>query len=404
MAERAHVASQNSTPDAESGLGVLDILIVLAMRKALIVTATLGAALIAAVVSLLWPHTFTATSRLMPPQQTQSLATAVLGQLGLSGGLSSAALGLRSPSDLYVSILKGRTVADAIIARFKLKELYDETLDVDARRALQRRVFIGSGRDGIITIEVEDRDAARAAAIANGFVEELERLTFTMAMTEAGQRRLFFEKQLRLVRDDLTNAEVALRQFLEGSGLSIPEGQAQITVAAAAQLQAEIAAKEVQLSSMRSFASDKNPELIRSEQELKSLRYQLARLGKNTGGSDGDVLVALRKLPGAYQAYLQRLRDVKYQETLFELLSKQYEVAKIEEAKNSVIIQVIDRAAVPDKRSWPKRTLIVVLSGLAALMLSIVYVVLCHVFERWKNDPLDSGKLSTLRKHISFRL
>jgi tyrosine-protein kinase Etk/Wzc len=301
---------------------------------------------------------------------------------------------------LYVSILKGRTIADAIIARFNLKEAYGETLDADARRALDRRVFVSAGRDGIITVEVEDREPMRAADIANAFVEELERLTFGMAMTEAGQRRLFFEKQLKLVRDDLTSAEFGLRKFLEESGLAIPEGQAQLTVSAAAHVQAEIAAKEVQVSTMRSFASENNPDLIRAEQELKTLRQQLARLGKNSGKSDGDVLVALRKLPRDYQVYLQRVRDVKYQETLFELLAKQYEVAKIEEAKNATVIQVIDKAIPSDKRSWPKRTLIVILSAIAAFMISVVYVILREALERWQRDPVDSEKLLALRKHF----
>jgi tyrosine-protein kinase Etk/Wzc len=400
MRDENNPISQADGVAKDQGLDILGLLLALAKYKRTILAITVGAALIAAAVSLVLPSTFLAVSRIMPPQQSQSLATAVLGQLGVAGGLSSAALGLRSPSDLYVSILKGRTIADAIIARFNLKEAYGETLDADARRALDRRVFVSAGRDGIITVEVEDREPMRAADIANAFVEELERLTFGMAMTEAGQRRLFFEKQLKLVRDDLTSAEFGLRKFLEESGLAIPEGQAQLTVSAAAHVQAEIAAKEVQVSTMRSFASENNPDLIRAEQELKTLRQQLARLGKNSGKSDGDVLVALRKLPRDYQVYLQRVRDVKYQETLFELLAKQYEVAKIEEAKNATVIQVIDKAIPSDKRSWPKRTLIVILSAIAAFMISVVYVILREALERWQRDPVDSEKLLALRKHF----
>jgi tyrosine-protein kinase Etk/Wzc len=396
---------RNATSQHGRGpMHLLDVLILLAEYRKSIAIATFGAALVAAVISLVWPYTYTSSTRIMPPQQTQSLATLLIGQLGGAGGaLNPAALGLKNPSDLYVSILRGRTITDAIIQRFKLKELYDSDSDVSARKALERRVSVTAARDGIITVEVEDRDAIRAAEIANAFIQELERLTLNLAVTDAGQRRVFFEQQVKAAKDDLTKAELALRTFLEDSGLAFPEGQTQLTVAAAAQLRAEVTAKEVQLSAMRSFAAEGNPELIRAERELASLRQQLTRIGKNSKSEGGDVLVSLRGVPGASQAYLQRVRDVKYQEVLFEILAKQYEIARVEEAKNATIVQVIDRAIPPDKRSWPHRTLIVLLAALSAFMLSIVRVLILETVNKWRRDPDEAPKLALLCGNLGLR-
>jgi tyrosine-protein kinase Etk/Wzc len=383
---------------------LLDVLILFAKYRRTIFISTFSAAVIAAVASLVWPHSYTSSTRIMPPQQSQSLATLLVGQLGAAGGaLNPAALGLKNPSDLYVSILKGRTIADAIIQRFDLKQLYDANSDVSARLALEQRVAVTAARDGIITVEVEDRDAARASDIANAFIEELERLTLKIAVTDAGQRRLFFEKQVKAAREDLTKAELALRTFLEESGLAVPEGQTQLTVTAAGQLRAEVTAKEVQLSAMRSFAAENNPDLVRAERELASLKQQLARIGKSQKSEGGDVLVSLKGVPGASQVYFQRLRDVKYQEVLFEVLAKQYEIAKVEEAKNATVVQVIDRAIPSDKRSWPKRTLIVLVAAISALMLSIIWVMICEKLNEWREDAVGAHKLATLRANVRMR-
>jgi tyrosine-protein kinase Etk/Wzc len=400
------VNSETDLTDRRGGgqMHLLDVLIQVTKYRRSIFLTTFGAAVVAAIISLVWPHSYTSSARIMPPQQTQSLATLLMGQLGSAGGaLNPAALGLKNPSDLYVSILKGRTIADAIIQRFKLRELYDADSDVSARKALEQRVSVTAARDGIIAVEVQDRDAVRAAEIANAFIEELERLTLNLAVTDAGQRRVFFEKQVKAARDELTNAEVALRSFLEESGLSVPEGQTQLTVAAAAQLRAEVTAKEVQLSAMRLFAAENNPDLVRAERELASLKQQLARIANSPKKEGGDVLVALRGVPGASLIYFQRLRDVKYQEVLFEVLAKQYEIAKVEEAKNATVVQVIDKAIPSDKRSWPKRTLIVLLAAMSAFMLTIVWVMIREKVNEWREDPEGAQKLVVLRDNLGIR-
>src|SRR5205814_5714125 len=290
------------------------------------------------------------------------------------------------------------TVADNLIARFELNKVYQQELQSGTRLALQGNTSIAAGRDGIITVEVDDKDPKRAADLANSYVEELMKLTKVLAVTEASQRRLFFERQLLQVKDNLTTAEVAARQGLQKGGLAQVDAQGRSMIEVTARLRAQISVKEVQIGSMRTFAAEGNPELQRTQQELEALRRELARIegvspvaatgkGEASGGSGLDNL--------------GRLRDVKYYEFLYELFAKQYELARIDEAKDATIIQVMDKAIEPDRRSRPKRMLIVVLSAFVAL---IVSVLSAFVLEgaRVKKNPAQTSRLDRLRSQLRW--
>jgi capsule polysaccharide export protein KpsE/RkpR len=299
------------------------------------------------------------------------MTATVLGQLGVLSGGANAALGIRNPLDLYAGMLKSRTVADNLIQRFDLRKLYDIDTQVAARKALAGQTSIIVGRDGIITIEVDDRDPKRAADLANGYVDELTKLTQTLAITEASQRRLFFEKQLKLAKDGLSTAEVDLKKTQESTGLIQLDEQGKAMIESIARVRAEIAAKEVELSAMQTFATPQNPEYQRLAQQLSGLRVQLARLEIRSGSSEVNSLLPTGELPKAGLEYLRRLREVKYYETVFELLAKQFELAKVDEARDTSIVQVLDQALPPDKRSGPRRTFIV----LATTLLTGVFAV-----------------------------
>jgi capsule polysaccharide export protein KpsE/RkpR len=271
-------------------------------------------------------------------------------------------------------MLRSRTVADAIIERFELKRLYGKELLDDARRKLDTQREISTARDGVITIRVDDHDAIRAAAMANAHADELEKLTMDLAVSEASQRRLFFEKQLKKAKDDLSVAEVSLKKFQEDSGLIKPSDQAGMTVLASASLRAQITAKEVQLAAMQSFGTTQNPDIIRTQQEVAALRSQLARIEKEPRQSPGDLIVPIGRVPETSLEFVQKYREVKYQEALFELLAKQYELARIDEAKNATLIQLFDRAIPPDRKSRPNRTLLVLLAAFAALLVMVMWV------------------------------
>jgi uncharacterized protein involved in exopolysaccharide biosynthesis len=396
-------ASGEPRAPAVDELTFLDLLIVLAKHKSLIVGLPFVAAVLAAGMSLLLPNVFTATTKILPPQQGQSNAVAILGQLGALGGGASQMLGVKNPNDVFIAMLMSRTVADNVIRRFELGRIYDTSVLADTRRILAKNTRIVSGRDGIISIDFDDIDPKRAAAIANAYVEELRRLTLRLAVSEASQRRLFFETQLNDVKEALARAENDLKDFREAKGLLNPEGQATLTVSAAASIHAQITAREVQLAAMRTFATAENPDVVRIQQEIAGLRSELARMEKNANRGKGDVLVPVGKAPGIGLEYIRRFRDVRYNEALFELLAKQYEIARIDEAKDATLIQVLDQAVEPERKSKPRRTFIVMLVSLGAFVIGVLATLLMEALQEARANPNQARRLALLRRLLSGR-
>jgi uncharacterized protein involved in exopolysaccharide biosynthesis len=400
------MSSQDSNPIErdEEDSSVLDFFLTLARRKKLVLGLPATASVLALLISFALPNWYTAGTKIMPPQQSQTNAVAILGQLGaLAGGGASQALGLKNPSDVYVSMLKSRTVADALLQRFDLLHLYGEDLMLDARRELAHNTSIVAGREGIITIEVDDKDPKRAADMAAAYVEELRNRTLNLAVGEASQRRLFFEGQLKKARNDLTLAEMELKKFSESAGLMNPQGQLSLTVAAAASLRAQITAKEIQLAAMRSFATESNPDMKRIMQEVLGLRSELAKLEKDPTVTKGDVMMPFGKAPGVALEYGRRFRDMKYHETLFEVLARQYEIARIDEAKDATLIQVLDASVVPEKKSRPKRVIIALLAGLLAFIVAVATALILDALKRSSLDSRRSTRIAELASLLGWK-
>jgi uncharacterized protein involved in exopolysaccharide biosynthesis len=396
------LAGENASADDEVSL--LDLLIVLAKHKRVVLGLPAIVATVAAIISFLLPNIYTGTTRILPPQQSASAASALLNQLGGVlggfGGIAGGTLGVRNPNDLYVGMLKSRTVADNLISRFALGKVYDEVHLSDARKRLEKETAIVAGRDGIITVEVDDKDPKRAAELANAYVDELMKLTKVLAVTEASQRRLFFERQLLQAKDNLTAAEIAARQGLQKGGLAQVDAQGRSMIEVTARLRAQISAKEVQLSAMRTFAAEGNPELQRTQQELEALKRELSRIE----GSSPVAAVGRGDAPGSSGLdNLGRLRDVKYYEFLYELLAKQYELAKIDEAKDATVVQVMDKAIDPDRKSKPFRTLIVLLSALLALVASILWAFIREAIAKANTDLQQASRFETLRGYLRWK-
>lgn len=390
----------NNEPQSEDEISLLDLLIVLAKHKKLILGMPLAVAIAAAIISMLLPPVYTATTKILPPQQSQSSASAMLAQLGGAlGGLAGGAAGIKSPNDLYVGMLKSRTLADSLIQRFDLKTVYQAEFSSAVRKALEGASVITSGKDGIIVIEVDDKDPKRAAALANGYVEELAKLNNSLAVTEAAKRRLFFEQQLRLAKDNLARAETAAKSALDQGGVSMVEEQGKSMVVTTAQLRAQVAVKEVQIGAMKSFAAERNPDLQKAQQELAAMRQQLARLEGN-GETLGDPG---KGASGRGFTNLALLRDVKYYGVVFELLAKQYEMAKLDEAKDSALIQVLDKAIEPDRKSKPKRVLIVILATLAAGFIAVLWAFLKEAMEKARRNPESSERMKQFRRALAWR-
>jgi len=404
MAE--HQAIPVPTSAAHSGgdeVHVLDLIIVLARYRWLVIGSALGVGLLAMAVSLLMDNTYTSTAKIMPPQQQQGGGlAAMLGQLGGLAGVAAA--GPKNSNDLYVGLLESRAVGDKLIERYKLKERYEQkTMDGTRRALLSNSAFVVGKKDGIIGISVEDRDPAFAATLANAYVGELDRLTQTMAIGEASQRRLFFEKQLKQVKEELTEAEVALRTTQEKTGIIQPESQVQAIIASVAQLKGTIAAKEVQLSAMRSFAAPQNPELLRLTQELAGLHAQLDKLEKSRNLQSGDFMVPTGQIAAAGVEYVRSLRNVKYYETMFELLAKQYELARADEAKDASLIQVLDPAIAAERKTNPKRALITIGGVLVGGFLGLMLTALHALYRSSRGNPASQSRWQALGQAMQRR-
>jgi uncharacterized protein involved in exopolysaccharide biosynthesis len=381
----------------------IEPLIVLAKHKMLIMGTVVGAALLSLVVVFLLPQYYTAEAKLLPPQQSQSMASAMMGQLSQLAPLLQAAggkdLGIRNPNDMYVAMLKSRTVADALIDRFSLMSVYHKKLREEARRRLEDLTQVVAGKDSIISVSVDDRSPGRAAEMANAYIDELEKLTRTLAVTDAGKRRIFFEREVKAANDELATAESQLKQTEEKTGIIQLDSQAKVMLEAYADLRGQVAAKQVEIQAMRSFATPENPDLIRAQQELAALQTQLSRFERGQGNRSPTDL-ALEKVPGAGLEYIRKFREVKYRETLFELLAKQYEAARIDEARDASVIQVMDKAVTPEKRSWPKRGLFVLVVTLVALLVGILLAYLTEGLKRTKEDPQFAAKWHLLKAYL----
>jgi tyrosine-protein kinase Etk/Wzc len=336
----------------------LDLALVLLRRKKQILLVTAAVVALAAVAAFVIPSMYTGTTVILPPQQSQSAASSIFGQIGAIAALSGQDWGLKNPADLFVQMLQSRTIADHLIDRFDLREVYRVKTYQAARKQLAGRSKIDAGDESLITISVSDRDPGRAAEIANGYVEELHALDANMGIGEAAQRRLFYEQKMDSEREALAQAEVALKQVEEKSGFVEPTAQAKALIEAVADMRAKVVMEEAQLQSMRTFATKNNPDLKSAEQRLAVMRGELSQLEKSSGGPSGaDSRISTRRLPQAQLEYVRRARDLKYHEALYEFLGKQLEAARIDEAKNAVVIQVVDKAVRPERRSSPRRLL-----------------------------------------------
>jgi len=247
---------------------------------------------------------------------------------------------------------------------------------------------------------VTDKDPRRAAEMANAYVDEYKKLSATIAVTEASQRRLFFEQQLVQAKENLADAEEALKRTQEKTGLIQLDGQARAVIESVALLRGQVAAKEVQIRAMHQFAAEQNPDLQLAEQELAGLQTELARMGSGsaTGGSSGDFLMPKGSVPQAGLDYVRKLRDMKYNETVFELLAKQFEIAKIDEARQGSVVQLLDKAIPPDKKSFPQRLLIIVCSMIGGLVLAVFWVLFSEALRFARRDPRQREQLNALAR------
>jgi tyrosine-protein kinase Etk/Wzc len=388
-------------------ISILDLLIVFARRKMLILKITAAAAVVSAIVSLVLPKRYTAQVTLMTPQENSS-ATAILssqlGGLGSMAALSGGAGLLKNPNDMYVGLLRSRTVEDAMVQRFGLMKDYHARFESSARKQFESTTVVdGSNKDGLIHIRFQDRDPKRAAELANAYVEEFRKLSEHLAITEASHRRLFFQQQLEQSKDALARAEETLKQTQQKTGLIQLDAQSRALIETAAAIRAQITAKEVQIKSLETFATSENHELVQAQEELASLQAHLQKLVGSDESGEAGLIVPKGQVTVAGLEYIRALRDVKYYETIFQILARQFELAKLDEARQGAVIQVVDPAVVPDVRSFPNRELIVGAATVIGFFVGLAAALLEAFYAFWKTHADRDKKLRALRKALSLR-
>jgi capsule polysaccharide export protein KpsE/RkpR len=357
-------------------IGLVELLTWLGEGKRFIGGVTLLAAAVSLAVALLLPAEFTARASMLPPASQQAGGAAgALAALGALGGLAGG-LAAKTPDEMYVALLKSDSVQRALDERLGLKERWDvETYEV-LRKTFPKFVrIVVEKKAGVISIEVDDRDPQFAARMANAYTEEISHLMSRLAVTEAQQRRLFFDQQLRDTKERLVKAEQHMREVQEKSGVIVLDKQAEALISAAAMVRAQIAEREVMLKVMRTSATEANPDVQRIATELRALRSELARMESSQTGNPGSVVdLPVGKLPEAAIEYVRARRELKVQEMLLEGMLRQFEIAKLDEAKEAPALQIVDAAQPPDRKSKPARAVIVLASTLLAFVLACAFV------------------------------
>lgn len=401
MVESAEQIVSESVPRrSKEDLDFIELATTLARRKNTIAKFTIVGTLLAVVISLMLQVKYTGTTVILPPQQSQSFSSMVLGQVGMLAGLGRE-LGLKSTIDLYIAMLRSESVQNGLIQQFNLRDAYHQKTMFATREELTARTtLVPIKAQGVIRLSVEDSDPKRAADLANGYIEQLHALNQRIAIGESSERRMFFENQLQRAKEGLTAAEQTMKQTQEKTGMLQLDAQSRAIIQTVASLRAQVAGKEIQLQAMRSFATGENPDYIIAEQQLAGLRVQLAKVMHSQNSPEGDSEIPTARVPEAGLAYLRAYRELRYQEAVYEIIARQYEGAKLDEAKSTAFVQVIDPATVPEKKSFPKRTMITICGFLAAFVLSCVFVTARESYRRFVADPINREQMDLLKTHL----
>lgn len=396
--------------DDDDSISLLDLLLVLAAGRKTIFKITGWFALGAVVMSLLMSNVYTGKTSLIPPNNSQlSAQSAVAAQVGalLGGGGGGLAAALKNPADLWVALLKSDSVETFVIRENNLMEVFNAKNMALAIKTLEGASKINADKAGLITIEVDDKDPALASKLANSYVTGLSELNKRLVFSQAGQKRLFFEQQLQLARDGLAYAEQTVANQLQSQGIVPDEIRKRLKTIpraadeTAAQLRGQIAGKELQISAMKSYATDQNLSLIQAQQELAALQDKLSNLQGLDAAQPSNAEPAAANSPQQAQLVIQKaIQDIRYYDSYIQILMDQYEQARLDESKEPMVLQVVDVATTPEIKSKPKRALIVIIATLAGFFLSILWVFLKNALNKAEADPETAQKIKQLKEDI----
>ena len=389
-------------PEEGDKIDLLDVVLFFAENRNRTMTVALLGLAFGVALAFLLPSTYRATAVILPPQQQSSTASALMGAIGSLAGLSSKSdLPIKNPSDMYVGLLQSRTIADGLIDKFHLQQVYRTKTLMKTRKVLKKHSTIVNGKDSLISVTVKEHDPNLASNLANGYIRALYSMNSNLALTDAAQRREFFEQQLDQEKNALANAEKAFKDTEVKTGVIQLSGQAESVISRMAALSAQIASQEVQLRAMKTFATDENPDLIRSQQSIAELRKQLTQLQSvQSKEAPGGFSLSAGKVPEASLAYMRKYRDLQFHETLYQLLATQYETARIDEAKSAPLIQVVDKAVPPEKRSGPPRVLIILGCIFVGFLLGVLWSLAVRSWKNMRDTPEKMLKMDHIRRAL----
>ncbi|MBW1918353.1 MAG: hypothetical protein JRI57_10105 [Deltaproteobacteria bacterium] len=404
------VVNKSSSGDEEVHL--LDYVLVLAKHSQMIIYASVAVTFLTYLILCVSPDMYTASARLLPPQQNMTMSAQLLETLGGSalptstrssglGGMAASMLGLKSPGELYVGMLQSNTIFDYIIQRFNLREVYDQEYIEDVREELSQRAEISTSDTGLIAINVTDEQPQQAAAMANAFVDKLDKLLQEMASKEARERLAFLEKELAAASKKLTQAEEELRTFSEQRSVIQIEDQTRGMLEYIANLRAAIDAKEVELQVLRQQATPYNYQVINLETEIKSLKEKLREAETQADKTCiGEACLATSKVPALGLEYMRLYREVKFQESLYQLYTRMVEIARLDMVRDAAVVQVVDQAIPPEKKSKPKRMLMSIGAGVGTFFMMIFVAFGREYWQNMTRSEADSPCLAQLGKYI----
>jgi capsule polysaccharide export protein KpsE/RkpR len=370
-------------------------------ERAFLMRVTVRGLILATLVAFLLPVRYEAKTRLMPPDDQSGSGLAMLaafagrssssssgsGSIGsaLGGSMGNMAgdlLGLKSSGALFMDMLEGETVQDGLIRRFDLRKVYWDRYWSDARKDLAKHTDISEDRkSGVITLVVTDRDPHRAQQMAQAYVEQLDQLVAQVSTSSARRQRQFIEQRLQTVKENLDEASRQFSEYASKNGTLDVPSQAKAMVEAEAQLQGNLVAAQSELESLQQIYTDNNIRVRTVRARVAALKHQVETMSGNKGdpGSDDSQIAgdfpSIRKLPLVGVRWANLYRETKIQETVYELLTQQYEFAKIQEAKEIASVKVLDPATLPEKKSFPPRTWVILLGTWFALLCAATLVI-----------------------------
>lgn len=402
--EEAALVPAQAGNASEGGVILLNALLRLAYRWRLVAALTGVGFACGLFLALVLPAKYTAVTKIMPPQQAPSsvammMAQAGAGSAGSLGAIAAGGLSLRNPNAIYIGMLNSRPVADSIIGQFGLMDVYHSRDMTAARLKLAKNTEVTSEKEGYIAVSVTDGDKKRVAQIANCYADQLRQITQELAVSEADQRRRFYEGQLNEEREALIKAEVAFQKIQQSNNLVELDAQTKAAIESLALLRAQITAREVALQAMRSYSTERNPDVEVAERELSSLRDQERRMQEGNPAAD-DSALSLKGLSGKGLEYLRAEHELKYRQAIFDLLIKQYDAARLDESKQAAVIQVLEPAIEPDRRTSPKPLGVILLTTFSGFLVACMLVWLLGWKETLQSNLAVQSKLAQLGRAL----